>query len=89
MRDLVLFRSGLVVWRMRSLCVCHTPSGVGISGLAASPAGSCSGGDSGQGSRPGQRLVHLDQSCPDHSLDVTRQGLEVDGEPDPLSSTYP
>ena len=38
--------------------------------MAASPAGSCSGGDSGQGSRQGQRLVHLDQSCPDHPLDV-------------------
>ena len=43
---------------------------VGIAGLAASPSGSCIGGDSGQGSRPGQRLVHLDQSCPDHPLDV-------------------
>ena len=63
--------------------------GVGITGLAASPAGSCIGGDSGQGSRPGQRLVHLDQSCPDHPLDVACQGLEVDGEPDPLAATYP
>ena len=32
---------------------------------------------------------HLVQPCPDHSLDVTRQGLEVDGKPNPLTSTYP
>ena len=60
-----------------------------ITGLATAPAGSCSAGSSGQGSRPGQRLVHLDQSCPDHPLDVARQGLEIDGEPDPLAATYP
>ena len=48
---------------------------VGITGLAASPAGVMQRrGTGGQGSRPGQRLVHLDQSCPDHPLDVACQG---------------
>ena len=50
--------------------------------------GSCSFivvGRAGQGRRWDQHLV---QPCPDHSLDVARQGLEVDGQPYPLTSTY-
>ena len=62
------------------------PFRVGISGLATAPVASCSGGSGRQGSRWDQHPV---QPCPDHSLDVTGQGLEVDCEPDPLSSTYP
>ena len=85
MRDLVV-PAGACGVADEGRCGAPYPVRVGISGLATAPVASCSGGSGGQDSRSGQ---HLGQPCPDHSLDVTRQGLEVDGEPDPLSATYP
>ena len=83
-----MFRVGLVFWPVGSLwCAILRQDR-----HQRARNGSCSlmqrweqwrGQPVGPTSRPSRSAV------PDHSLDVTRQGLEVDSEPDPLASTYP